>query len=119
MNKKILMAEDSASVRQVMGMALCEAGYDVVEARDGSEALEKMQQERFSMLITDLNMPGADGIEVIKGFRRQDRFSPVLMLTGESEEKRCQEGKQAGASVWLKKPFRADNLLNLVRMVLV
>ncbi|MFO7982859.1 MAG: response regulator [Desulfuromonadales bacterium] len=121
MYKKILMAEDSASVRMLMTKALAGAGYDVIEARDGEEALEHMRSAPFDMLITDLNMPRMDGINLIRTVRQIDgnRFLPIIMLTSEGDEASRQRGRKAGASSWIVKPFKSEQLLQLVRTVLV
>ena len=123
MRKRILIVDDSATVRLVMSNILREANYDVHEANDGQEALDYLQQEGngdVNMLITDLNMPRIDGIDLIREVRRTNgfRFVPIIMLTTESEEKKKQEGKAAGASGWVVKPFKPEQLLAVVNMVM-
>ncbi len=121
MARKILMAEDSSSMRMMMSKALEGAGYEVVEACDGEEALRAMETGAFDMLITDLNMPRLDGIDLIRTVRRTDgnRFMPIVMLTGDGNEQSRQLGKEAGASSWIVKPFKPAQLLQLVQTVLI
>jgi len=123
MRKKILIVDDSATVRQVLTTTLRGTGYEVVEAADGQEALDYLddrQLEPINMLITDLNMPRVDGIDLIRQVRRSQgfRFVPIIMLTTETEENRKQAGKAAGASGWVVKPFKPDQLLAVVNMVM-
>ena len=120
MVKVIMTADDSASVRQMVGFTLKEAGYDVMEAVDGRDALEKLEGSEVNMLITDLNMPNMDGIELIRETRAkpQFKFIPIIMLTTESQELKKQEGKAAGATGWIVKPFKPDQLVAVVKKVL-
>jgi two-component system chemotaxis response regulator CheY len=119
MGKKVLTVDDSATIRQALNIALEGAGYDVVEATDGVDALRKLDIDRVDMVVTDLNMPNMNGVDLIREIRKQpgNRFTPVLMLTTESDNKRKQEGKAAGASGWIVKPFRPEQLLTVVQMV--
>ena len=123
MGKKIMVVDDSSSIRALIASALNNEGYDVLEAEDGADALEKLtaQVKSVDMMITDLNMPRMDGINLIERFRKIPgyRFIPVVMLTTESQEEKRRQGKAAGASAWLTKPFKPEQLLGLVRMVLV
>lgn len=118
--KKIMAVDDSPSIRQMLSFTLKQAGYEVVEAVDGKDALAKFAAENIQMLITDLNMPNMDGITLIREIRKNsaNRFMPIIMLTTESQETKRQEGKAAGASAWIVKPFKAEQLLGVVRMVL-
>ena len=120
MSPSIMVVDDSASVRQLMGMSLEGANYRVVEAANGEEALEKFAQHEVSMVITDLNMPKMNGLELIRELRsgRASRFMPILLLTSECEQENRQRSKEAGASAWLNKPFKPNQLLQMVRMVL-
>lgn len=120
MAKRIMTADDSASVRQMVSFTLKQSGYDVVEAADGRTALDAITASPVDMLITDLNMPELDGIELIREVRKNPRcrFIPIVMLTTESQEARKQEGKSAGATGWIVKPFKPDQLLAVVRKVL-
>lgn len=120
MNRTILTAEDSSSLRQLMSHTLQSAGYDVIEADDGQEALERLDASQVGMLITDLNMPRLDGIDLIREVRRNpsNRFLPIVMLTSDTEKSRQREGRDAGASAWIQKPFKPEQLLKVVQMVL-
>lgn len=119
MGKKIMIVDDSATVRQVLQMTLMQAGYDVVEAIDGEDALKLFTENNVDMLVTDLNMPNMDGIDLIKHVRQKpgNRFMPIIMLTTESQAEKRTEGKKAGASGWITKPFRPEQLLSVVSMV--
>lgn len=119
MGKRVMTVDDSATVRQVLHMTLEGAGYDVVEACDGAEALEKLSAESVDMLVTDLNMPKLDGINLIQQIRQKpgNRFMPIIMLTSESQPEKKTAGKAAGASGWITKPFKPEQLLAVVRMV--
>lgn len=120
MAKVIMTADDSASVRQMVGFTLKDAGYDVVEAKDGQDALNKLTGSGVNMLITDLNMPNMDGIELIKQVRSQQQFKfiPIIMLTTESQAEMKQKGKAAGATGWIVKPFKPEQLVAVVKKVL-
>ncbi|TAN44477.1 MAG: response regulator [Nitrospirae bacterium] len=117
MGKSILIVDDSASMRQLVSFALKDAGYDVTAAVHGKDALEKLNSVKAEMVITDLNMPEMDGIELIKQIRMKPgfKFTPVVMLTTESQDSKKQEGKSAGATGWIVKPFTPDQLLGVVR----
>ncbi len=120
MAKIIMTVDDAASVRQMVSFTLQEAGYDVVEAVDGLDALEKINSSNIDMLITDMNMPNMGGIELIRKVRAIPRikFIPIIMLTTESQEAKKQEGKKAGATGWIVKPFRPEQLVAVVKKVL-
>lgn len=120
MAKTIMTVDDSASVRQMVSFTLKESGYDVVEAVDGKDALQKVGGKKVDMVITDLNMPNLDGIGLIKGLRALPacKFVPIVMLTTESQDSKKQEGKAAGATGWIVKPFKPDQLLAVVKKVL-
>ncbi len=117
MSKTFLIVDDSASMRQLVSFTMKDAGYDVIAAKHGKEALGKLSSARVDMVITDLNMPEMDGIEFIKQLRGMPnyRFIPIVMLTAESQEAKKREGKAAGASGWIVKPFNPQQLLNVVR----
>lgn len=119
--KRIMTVDDSATIRQMVALTLRDAGYEVVEAVDGCDALERLAQTPVDMLITDLNMPNLDGVGLIRAVRQQpaNRFIPIIMLTTESHDSKKQEGKAAGASGWIVKPFKPEQLIGVVRMVLV
>ena len=120
MSKRIMTVDDSASVRQVVSFTLKQAGYEVVEAIDGNDALSKLEGSGIHMVLTDLNMPNLDGIGLIKGVRAHaaHRFVPIIMLTTESQESRKLEGKQAGATGWIVKPFNPEQLVAVIKKVL-
>jgi two-component system chemotaxis response regulator CheY len=115
MGKKILFVDDSASMRQVVGIALKNAGYDVETAVDGKDAVGKLST-RYDAVVTDLNMPNMNGIELIKAVKQDanNKFSPVIMLTTESSDAMKKEGQAAGAKVWIVKPFKPDQLLTVL-----
>ncbi len=119
MSKTIMTVDDSASVRQMVSFTLMNAGYSVVEAVDGKDALGKLKG-KVDMIITDLNMPNMDGITLIKNVRAQQnyKFIPIIMLTTESQASKKQEGKMAGATGWVVKPFKPEQLLAVVGKVL-
>ncbi|MCK4509768.1 MAG: response regulator [Desulfuromonadales bacterium] len=120
MAKCILVVDDSETVRQVLQMSLANAGFDVIEAEDGVDALSKLSGAQVDMLITDLNMPNMDGLDLIKKIREEGshRFTPIVMLTTESSEEKKLAGREAGASGWIVKPFKPEQLLKVVKMVL-
>jgi len=119
MTKTIMTVDDSASVRQMVSFTLKNAGYDVVEAVDGKDALAKLAGP-VGMIVTDLNMPNMDGITLIKNVRAIPayKFIPIIMLTTESQANKKQEGKSAGATGWIVKPFKPEQLLAVVQKVL-
>ncbi|QWR76634.1 response regulator [Candidatus Magnetomonas plexicatena] len=120
MSKTIMTVDDSASVRQMVSFTLKGAGYTVIEAVDGKDALTKVTGATINMVITDLNMPNMDGITLIRSLRALPdfKFIPIIMLTTESQDTRKQEGKSAGATGWIVKPFKPDQLLGVVKKVL-
>lgn len=116
----ILAVDDSASMRQMVAFTLKGAGYDVIEASDGKQALDTARQKRVDLVLTDVNMPVMDGISLIKELRGLPnyRFTPMLMLTTESADHKKAEGKAAGATGWIVKPFNPDQLLATIKKVL-
>ena len=120
MAKTIMAVDDSSSVRQMVRFTLNEAGYKVIEAAHGQDALDKLSS-RPDMIITDLNMPCMDGIDMIKHIRKipEFRFIPIIMLTTESQKEKKMEGKAAGATGWIVKPFQPAQLLAVVKKVLL
>ncbi len=120
MGKTILTVDDSASIRQMVTFTLKGAGYNVVEAVDGMDGLAKLGSTDVQMVITDLNMPKLDGIGFIKKVRAnaKTKFIPVIMLTTESQAEKKQAGKSAGATGWIVKPFKPEQLLGVVKKVL-
>ncbi len=117
MTKKFLVVDDSASMRQLVSFTIKDAGYEVLIAENGKDALGKLNGGTVDIVITDLNMPDMDGIELIKKLRSMPdyKFAPIVMLTTESQESKKQEGKLAGASGWIVKPFSPEQLLDVVR----
>ncbi|MFP4391718.1 MAG: response regulator [Desulfohalobiaceae bacterium] len=119
MAKTIMTVDDSSSVRQMVSYTLQDAGYEVLEATDGQDALKKLKGQ-VDMIITDLNMPNMDGIELIRQVRQisEYKFMPIVMLTTESQDEKKQEGKKAGASGWIVKPFKPPQILSVVQKLL-
>lgn len=116
----ILTVDDSTSMRQMVSFTLKGAGYEVVEAVDGVEALEIAKTRSFDLVVTDVNMPNMDGISLIKELRNLPdfKFTPILMLTTESAAEKKQEGKAAGATGWIVKPFDPEQLISTIKKVL-
>jgi two-component system, chemotaxis family, chemotaxis protein CheY len=120
MPKKILVVDDSAAIRQSISFILKQEGYETVEATDGQEALNMLGSiEALDLIITDVNMPNLDGIGFIKKAREiaKFKFTPILVLTTESQGSKMNEGKEAGATGWIVKPFNSDKLLGIVKKV--
>jgi two-component system, chemotaxis family, chemotaxis protein CheY len=120
MPKKILVIDDSAAIRQSISFILGQEGYETIEAGDGLEALAKLDSmESLDLIITDVNMPNLDGIGFIRKARQLEKFkfTPILVLTTESQGSKMNEGKEAGATGWIVKPFNAEKLLGLVKKV--
>lgn len=120
MNKNILSVDDSASIRQMVKMTLTGAGYDVVEACDGTDALGKAKGRSVNMVVTDLNMPNMDGLSLIRELRKLPEYRgvPIVLLTTESDDEKKKEAKAAGATGWITKPFKQDQLLAVVKKVI-
>lgn len=116
----IMTVDDAASMRQMVSFTLTDAGHVVVEAQDGIEALEKAKADKIDAFVVDINMPRMDGITLVKELRALPayKFTPILMLTTESQDSKRQEGKAAGATGWLVKPFNPEQLLNVIKKVL-
>jgi two-component system, chemotaxis family, chemotaxis protein CheY len=115
----ILLVDDSASMREMVSFTLREAGHDVKEAEDGVEALKFAQGESVNLVITDVNMPNMDGIALTSELRALDtyKFIPILILTTETGSDKKKQGKEAGATGWIEKPFDPDSLLSTVNRV--
>jgi two-component system chemotaxis response regulator CheY len=120
MAKKILAIDDSPTMRQLVRVTLSRSGYDVVEAEDGVQGLKKASAETFDMVLSDINMPNMNGIELVRGLRKlaQYKFTPIVLVTTESGLDKKQEGKAAGATGWIVKPFEPEQLLAVVVKVL-
>ncbi len=119
MTKKAMTVDDSKTMRDMVSFTLKNAGFDVLEAEDGKDALEKIGDTPMDVIITDLNMPNMNGIELIRELRTKPnyRFTPILMLTTESDGSKKEEGKQAGATGWIVKPFNPEKLIQVVNKV--
>lgn len=121
MSKTIMIVDDSASLRQVLGLALRGAGYEVIEACDGRDALNKLNGQKVHLVISDINMPNMDGIAFVKNLKQLPayKFTPVIMLTfglqeGGKQEAQKQEARAAGVKAWVVKPFQATQMLEAV-----
>lgn len=121
MTNTILVVDDSWSVRQLVSLTLQSAGYHVIEAIDGDDALTKLSGQEIHLIICDVNMPKMDGISYVREVRKSGnyKFTPIIMLTTESQEKKKQEGQAAGAKAWIVKPFRPDQLLSAVSKLIM
>ena len=117
---KILAVDDSTSMRQMVSFTLKGAGFDVIEASDGVEALNKAKGEQVDLVISDVNMPNMDGIALVKELRGLPnyKYTPMLMLTTEAGDDRRAQGKSAGATGWIVKPFNPDQLLSTIKKIL-
>jgi two-component system chemotaxis response regulator CheY len=117
MAKTFLIVDDSASMRQLISSTIQSVGHTVLSAENGRDAIEKLGDTTVDIVITDLNMPEMDGIELIKKLRSTaaHKFIPIVMLTTEAQAEKKQEGKQAGASGWIVKPFSPTQLLDVIR----
>ena len=120
MAKTVLAVDDCASIRQMLSFTLKNAGYDVVEAVDGVDALEKAKARELHLVLTDQNMPRMDGLSLIRSLREMPQYAatPILMLTTESSEAMKSQGRSAGATGWLVKPFDPQKLVDVVRQVI-
>lgn len=118
--RKILAVDDSASVRQMVCFTLRKGGYDPTEAVDGADGLAQAGMQKFDLIITDLNMPRMDGIQMISAVRKLSgyAFTPILMLTTESQPEKKDAGRKAGATGWIVKPFNADQLVAVLQKLL-
>jgi len=116
MAKSILFVDDSASMRQVVSMAIKEAGYNVETAVDGKDGIGKAAATKFDAIVTDLNMPNMNGIEMIKEVKKLplNKFAPIVMLTTEASDDMKQQGRVAGAKAWMVKPFKPEQLLSVL-----
>lgn len=120
MAKTIMVVDDAKSMRGLIAMTLQNAGYDVIEACDGQDALQKIEGQKVNMVISDLNMPNMNGIELIKQLKQNPKykFLPIVMLTTESEDAKKKEGQAAGAKAWMVKPFKPDTVLKVVGKII-
>lgn len=116
MGKQVLIVDDSPSIRSIVKLTLTNAGYSVIEACDGQDAINKLEGQKVHLIVSDVNMPNMDGITFVKTIKQNPeyKFTPVLMLTTESETSRKLEGKAAGAKAWLVKPFQPPKFLSTI-----
>lgn len=121
MAKTIMIVDDSASIRQVVGLTLKGAGFDVIDAEDGVDALKKLNGVKIHLLITDVNMPNMDGITLVQEAKKLPayKFTPMMMLTTEASDEKKQAGRAAGAKAWLVKPFQPPMLLAAVSKLIL
>ncbi len=121
MAKTIMTIDDSASIRQVVGITLKKAGYEVLEANDGKDALGKLKGQKVHLIVCDVNMPNMDGITFLKEIRQVPayKFTPVIMLTTESQAAKKEEGRAAGAKAWVVKPFKPEQMLAAIEKLVM
>lgn len=121
MAKTILIVDDSAAVRQVVKIALKGEGYDVIEGVDGKDALSKLTGQKVHLIISDVNMPNMDGITFVQEVKKLPayKFTPIIMLTTESQESKMQAGQAAGAKAWVVKPFQPAQMLAAVSKLIL
>ncbi|MBQ1765611.1 MAG: response regulator [Aquincola sp.] len=121
MAKTIMIIDDSASLRQVVGISLRNAGYDVLEGCDGKDALSKLKGQKVHLMISDVNMPNMDGISFVKAVKQNPayKFTPIVMLTTETADSKKAEGQAAGAKAWVTKPFKPEQLLGVVQKLVL
>lgn len=123
MSKKIMIIDDASSIRQTVRFVLEDTGYEIIEAEDGQDALDKAKGEALDLFICDVNMPNMNGIEFLDSIKNNDdyldfRFTPIIMLTTESGDEMKAKGKELGARAWLVKPFKPDQLIDAVKKIL-
>ncbi|MCP9470668.1 MAG: response regulator [Nitrospira sp.] len=120
MGKTALVVDDSPTMRQMVAFTLMNAGFTVIEAEHGRDAVSKIAGKKMDLVVTDLNMPEMDGIALIKELRKSAdfKYTPILMLTTESATEKKMAGKEAGATGWIVKPFNPDVLLSTIAKVL-
>lgn len=120
MSKKILAVDDSNSIRKSISFILGQEGYEIVEAIDGVDGLAKAKSDKFNLVITDINMPNMDGIELTKQLRATEgyKFTPIIALTTENQQSKMEEGKASGATGWIVKPFTSEKLIAVVKKII-
>ena len=121
MSKTIMIVDDSASLRNVVAIALRGAGYSVIEASDGKDGLSKLNGDKINLIISDVNMPNMDGISMVKEIKKDTRykFTPIIMLTTEAGADMKAEGKAAGVRAWVVKPFKPNQMLDAVAKLIM
>ena len=120
MAKRILAVDDSLTMRQLVRVTLTRSGYEVTEAEDGAQGLQKASAQTFDLVLSDINMPVMNGLDLVRNLRKlaQYKFTPIVLVTTESQVEKKQEGKTAGATSWIVKPFEPEQLLAVVSKVL-
>lgn len=120
MTKTVMVVDDAVSVRGLVGMTLLNGGYQVIEACDGKEALNKISGRTVHLIIADLYMPNMDGMELIRALKGDSRYKhiPIVVLTKESRPEMKREGQMAGVKAWVVKPFKPDTILNVVKKII-
>ncbi|MCU0822996.1 MAG: response regulator [Spirochaetes bacterium] len=123
MGKVIMIIDDAAAIRQSVGYSLQEAGFDVIEAEHGEDALKKLKSMKVDLIVCDVNMPVMDGLTFLRKIKNEDeyaafRFAPIIMLTTESGQDSKEEGKKFGAKVWMVKPFKPEQLIDAVKKLI-
>lgn len=120
MGKKILIVDDSITIRKSVSFVLTNEGYEVTEADDGITGLAAAEKDTFNLVITDINMPQMNGIDLIQNLRKMPnyKFTPIIALTTESQNDKMQEGKAAGATGWIVKPFTSEKLVAITKKIL-
>lgn len=118
--KKILVVDDAVTVRQLVKIALTKDGFNIIEGVDGVDGLTKAQENQVDLIITDLNMPNKNGLEMVKDIRGLPNYAkvPIFMMTTESSHEVAMEGKKLGVTAWIVKPFKPDQLLGAIKKVL-
>lgn len=124
MSKKILIVDDAKSIRQTLGFVLKNEGYEIAEAENGQDALEKLDGSKINLIISDVNMPVMDGITFVKTIKEDETYSnykfvPVIMLTTESSDDMKAKGKEIGVKAWVTKPFPPESLVDAIQKILV
>jgi two-component system, chemotaxis family, chemotaxis protein CheY len=121
MSKTVMIVDDSGSFRTVVKLALQKAGYETVEAADGKDAVSKLDGRKLNLIVCDVNMPNMDGLSFVRHLKTTGsyKFTPVIMLTTESQEAKKAEGKAAGARAWITKPFQPSQLVDAVNKLCV
>ena len=119
-SRKILAVDDSVSIRKSISFILGQENFEVVEAENGADGLSKANADKFGLIITDINMPIMDGIQFIKELRNtaEHKFTPIIVLTTENQESKMQEGKAAGATGWIVKPFSSEKLIDDMKKII-
>ncbi|TGL74500.1 response regulator [Leptospira yasudae] len=118
--KRILIVDDSAVFRKILNLHLSGSNFDILEAVDGQDGLDKLQSDKVDLIVSDMNMPNMDGITFVKEIKKdpKNKFTPIIMLTTESQEEVKSEGLAAGARAWLTKPFSPEELVQTIHKLL-